>query len=199
MWVESLGQEDPLEEGRATHSSILSWRIPGTEEPGRLQSIGSKRVGHNWSDLACMHAPKVFNHPFLPRKVNKKPRWRQQLKQHTLRRGPHGDCHCTACHRSSKAKRRKGRPSLTVRVGNESPEGQESWPCAWPRSWRGREHHPWDSLGKKETFIPEQSPSHAAAQLNTDNSVHTTSSYNPSSDLSNKKNLSYNTFQLPCY
>ena len=47
--------------------------------------------------------------------------------------------------------------------------------------------HPWDSLGKKETFIPEQSPCHAAAQVSTDNPVHTTSSYNPSSDLSNKK------------
>ena len=40
----SLGQEDPLEEGTATHSSILAWRIPWTEEPGGLQSIGSQRV-----------------------------------------------------------------------------------------------------------------------------------------------------------
>ena len=47
MWVQSLGQEDPLEEGTATHSSILAWRIPWTEEPGGLQSIGSLRVGHN--------------------------------------------------------------------------------------------------------------------------------------------------------
>ena len=45
--VRSLGQEDPLEEGMATHSSILAWRIPWTEEPGRLQSIGSQRVGHD--------------------------------------------------------------------------------------------------------------------------------------------------------
>ena len=42
-----LGQEDPLEEGMATHSSILAWRIPWTEKPGRLQSIGSQRVGHH--------------------------------------------------------------------------------------------------------------------------------------------------------
>ena len=41
MWVQSLGQEDPLEEGMATHSSILAWRIPQTEEPGGLWSIGS--------------------------------------------------------------------------------------------------------------------------------------------------------------
>ena len=39
MWIQSLGQEDPLEEGIATHSSIFAWRIPWTEEPGRLQSI----------------------------------------------------------------------------------------------------------------------------------------------------------------
>ena len=46
-WVRSLGQEDPLEKGMATHSSILVWRIPWTEEPGRLQSMGSQRVRHN--------------------------------------------------------------------------------------------------------------------------------------------------------
>ena len=40
MWVRSLGQEDPLEEGMATHPSIPAWRFPGTEEPGGLQSIG---------------------------------------------------------------------------------------------------------------------------------------------------------------
>ena len=39
-WVQSLGQEDPLEKGLATHSSILAWRIPWTEEPGRIQSMG---------------------------------------------------------------------------------------------------------------------------------------------------------------
>ena len=54
-WVKSLGWEDPLEEGMATHSSILAWRIPWTEGPGGLQSIGSPRVRHDWSDLACMH------------------------------------------------------------------------------------------------------------------------------------------------
>ena len=50
MWVRSLswGQEDHLEEGIITCSSILVWRIPWTEEPGRLQSMESKRVGHNW-------------------------------------------------------------------------------------------------------------------------------------------------------
>ena len=50
MWdtqIRCLSWEDPLEEGMATHSSILAWRIPWTEEPGRLQSIGSQRVRHD--------------------------------------------------------------------------------------------------------------------------------------------------------
>ena len=45
--VQFLGQEDTLKKGMATHSSILAWRIPWTEEPGGLQSMGSQRVGHN--------------------------------------------------------------------------------------------------------------------------------------------------------
>ena len=45
--VQSLGRDDPLEKGLATLSSILAWRIPWTEEPGGLQSMGSQRVGHN--------------------------------------------------------------------------------------------------------------------------------------------------------
>ena len=46
-WVQSLGWEDALEEGMAAHSSILAWRIPWTEEPGRLQSMGSQRIRHD--------------------------------------------------------------------------------------------------------------------------------------------------------
>ena len=46
-WVQSLGQEDPLEKKMATRSSTLAWRIPWKEEPGGLQSMGSQRVGHN--------------------------------------------------------------------------------------------------------------------------------------------------------
>ena len=46
-WVRSLGQEDPLEKGKATHSGIFAWRIRWTEEPGGLQSTGSQRVRHN--------------------------------------------------------------------------------------------------------------------------------------------------------
>ena len=47
MQVQSLGREDALEEGMATHSGILAWRIPWTQESGRLQSMGSQRVGHD--------------------------------------------------------------------------------------------------------------------------------------------------------
>ena len=46
-WVQSLGQEDPLEEKMATHSSTHAWKIPWMEKPGGLQSMGSQRVGHN--------------------------------------------------------------------------------------------------------------------------------------------------------
>ena len=52
MWVQSLGLEDHLKEGMATHSIILAWRIPWTEEPGALQSMGSQRVRH---DLLTKH------------------------------------------------------------------------------------------------------------------------------------------------
>ena len=64
--LQSLGWEDPLEEGMATHSSILAWRIPGTEESGGLQSLGSQRVRHNWSDLACAHSTSQPLSPVSP-------------------------------------------------------------------------------------------------------------------------------------
>ena len=51
-WVRSLGWKEPPEKEMATHSSILAWRIPWTEEPGRLWSIDLQRVGYDWSDLA---------------------------------------------------------------------------------------------------------------------------------------------------
>ena len=64
MWVQSLGQEDPLEEGMTIHSITLAWRIPWTEEPGQLWSIGSHRVRHDLSDLAaavhCMRRPHLY-------------------------------------------------------------------------------------------------------------------------------------------
>ena len=50
-WVQSLGQENPLEKEMATSSSNLAWKIPRTEEPGRLQSMGLQKVGQNWATL----------------------------------------------------------------------------------------------------------------------------------------------------
>ena len=61
MWVHSLGREDPLDEGMATHFSILAWRIPWTDEP-----IGSQRVRHDCSDLACTHMPYQMNQLWPP-------------------------------------------------------------------------------------------------------------------------------------
>ena len=55
MQIRSLGQEDTLEKEMATHCNILAWRIPWTEAPGRLQSIGLYGVGHECSNLAYMH------------------------------------------------------------------------------------------------------------------------------------------------
>ena len=49
------GSEDPLEKEMVTHSSILAWKVPWTEDPGRLQSIWSQRIRHDWSDWACTH------------------------------------------------------------------------------------------------------------------------------------------------
>ena len=76
-WVRFLGGEDPLEEGTATHSSILAWRIPWTEEPGGLQTTGSQRVGHNWSDLA--HTQRFAQ-------------WYHLVRRFSTERDPVGDC-----------------------------------------------------------------------------------------------------------
>ena len=60
-WVQTLGQEDPLEEEMATYSSILAWRIPWTEEPGRLQYMGLHRVRHDCNDLVWTHVLAIVN------------------------------------------------------------------------------------------------------------------------------------------
>ena len=68
-WVQSLGQEDLLEKETATHSSILAWKIPSIEKPGRLQSMGSQRVGHNWAtslSLSPGDLPNLGSNPGLP-------------------------------------------------------------------------------------------------------------------------------------
>ena len=65
-WVQSLGWEALLEKEMATHSGILAWRIPGTWEPGGLPSMGSHRVGHDWSDLAAAAATRECENSFSP-------------------------------------------------------------------------------------------------------------------------------------
>ena len=67
-WVRSLGWEDPLEKEMATHSSTLAWRTPWREEPGRLQSMGSQRVRHDWA--TSLHFTSAFfivqlSHPYM--------------------------------------------------------------------------------------------------------------------------------------
>ena len=66
-WVQSLGWEDSLETGMATHSRILAWRIPWTEKPDRLQSMGSQRVGHDWAT----NTHRVFAHKGLIKSARK--------------------------------------------------------------------------------------------------------------------------------
>ena len=84
--VWSLGWEYPLEKGMATHSSTLGWRIPWTEEPGGQQSMGSQRVGHNWSDTACTHIKmlSVSTCSQDPTLRHKLPRVLKDLGYHTL-------------------------------------------------------------------------------------------------------------------
>ena len=72
-WAGFLRWEDPLEEQMAAHSSILAWRIPWTEEPGGLQFIGLRRVGHNWSDLALTLSLSVSLSPPPPSLPSRSP------------------------------------------------------------------------------------------------------------------------------
>ena len=65
-WVWSLGREDPLEKEMATHSSILAWRIPWTEELGRLQSMGLQRAGHDWA--TSLHFTRIPSLTLLVKK-----------------------------------------------------------------------------------------------------------------------------------
>ena len=59
-WVRSLGREDPLEKEMAIHSSTIAWKIPWIEEPGRLQSMGSQRVGHDWVTSLSLSFKKLY-------------------------------------------------------------------------------------------------------------------------------------------
>ena len=66
LQVPFLGREDPLEEEMATHSRVLAWRIPWTELPGRLQSMGLQRVGHDWTpEHSALQLSQLFSSPWL--------------------------------------------------------------------------------------------------------------------------------------
>ena len=72
--VWSLGQEDPQEKGMAIHSSIVAWRIPGTEEPDRLQSMGLQRVAHDWAqehiNMSTVQEMARLNKSIVDRKIS---------------------------------------------------------------------------------------------------------------------------------
>ena len=76
-WVLFLGQEDALKKGMTIHSSILAWRIPWTEEPGGLQSMGSQRVRHDW---ACILSEEVW--PWWQGYVSKTVKWIHMVCDH---------------------------------------------------------------------------------------------------------------------
>ena len=97
-WVWSLGWEDPLEKGMITHSSILAWEIPWTEQPGWLQSIGLQRVGHYWATKHThthTHHTHTHTHTHIYRKRKKKTElgadlvFFYQTRNHTLSSNPH--------------------------------------------------------------------------------------------------------------
>ena len=78
--VQSLGREDPLEKEMAIHSSTTAWKIPWTEEPGRLQSMGSQRVGHDWATFLFLYTrSKVFKKLFFI--CNYSLHWASQVAQ----------------------------------------------------------------------------------------------------------------------
>ena len=132
MQVRSLGWEDPLEKEMATHSRILAWEIPWTEEPGRLQSTGSQRVGHDWAIKTTTQISFNCNLWFvsgdpLTKSVTSLPRtW---VSSHFLR-GPSG-------HPPPKGLPRLSPPSTCgfYRQGCPGTRTREWWNSAWNAAW----------------------------------------------------------------
>ena len=83
IWVWSLGREDPLEKDMATHSSTLAWKIPWTEDPSRLESMGLQRVGHDWATNILI--PTTLNLSVLENLKNRNDQW-QELNQKKKKR-----------------------------------------------------------------------------------------------------------------
>ena len=118
--VQSLCGKDPMEKDMATHSSILAWQIPWTEEPGRLQSTGSQRVGHDRSNLACMHMCTACFLPFSPCLEHIHDVWHSRGHFVTLRMEP-----------NSKYTEQKGLgvPHDALELSHLSWEYLNSWTC----------------------------------------------------------------------
>ena len=97
VWVQSLGWENPPEEGMVIHSSILAWRIPQTEEPGRLRCIGSQRVRHDWAANTNTHPTNtiismvlhtnkfiILFTQIIHKKQRNKKKWGRHFKSHSI-------------------------------------------------------------------------------------------------------------------
>ena len=85
--VRSLGREYSLEKEMATHSSILAWKIPWTEDPGRLQSMGSQRVGHNWMTSLSLSCASKVKFKILQARLQQYLNWQLPDVQDGLRKG----------------------------------------------------------------------------------------------------------------
>ena len=105
-WVRSLSQEDPLEEDRATHASILAWRIPWTVEPGGLQSMGSHRVIQAWARTVISTLQKTKE----DKDGQSKSEGIQELDFETLP----GEKWSTSCHISQQGCQSSGIPALQM-------------------------------------------------------------------------------------
>ena len=153
MWVQSLGQEDLLEEEMATHSSILAPEIQWTEEPGGPQSMESQRVGHDWSDLAQPAFTRSFCEPYEPAWVYLsreclRPRGWYRLWMGLLR-WLHSFIPLWVGTRAEEAKSMQG---LVLR---QQPRHH---PGAW---WKGRISSPFSDCGNQNLHLSTPGDSHA--------------------------------------
>ena len=117
-WVPSLDWEDPLEESMATHSSILAWRIPKTEELDGLQYIGLQRVGQDWSDLGWTDTRSVFIFVFVDKHM-----WVHLYVYVYL---------CVCVHLEMCATLDTGQQNLKV---SQSPAHTQGYTPSWERGW----------------------------------------------------------------
>ena len=142
---QSLNQKDPLEKGMATHSSMLAWEIPWTEQAGRLQSMGSQRVRHDFVTNPPPHFLDT-DYGLLPasgfgntKSETKSYPWRILWFEGRERIMPRCGQHAAEC---------------AVNSGLERKLGQKSNTWSKSRSRLSRRHHTWDTVGQKRSFSP---------------------------------------------